>query len=210
MLTPSHIVPEWYFLPLYAILRSVPNKLFGLFLILMFFACIFLLPVICKNFTIRLGQFRPFYAISVWLFFSVCYGLGWIGGLPVISPFYEIGQVLTFLYYFLILMIFPFCGFVEKVIYVWYVTKHSVRVKLLISKSLDPFYNINKMLAIELSWLYVWLSENKAGFKFLRAHTPLAEKYAVVLLQKSEEFLRSSCVNYYNYLRMLARLRAFN
>jgi hypothetical protein len=128
----------------------------------------------------------------------------------VISPFYEIGQVLTFLYYFLILMIFPFCGFIEKVIYVWYITKHSTKFKRALNASLDPFYNINVMLAIELGGLYYWLIKNKAGFKFFRAHTSLAEKYAGVILKEGEELFRSSCVNFRNYLRASARLYVFD
>jgi len=104
LVTPSHIVPEWYFLPLYALLRSVPNKLFGLFLLLMFVACIFLLPFYNKGF-IRSGVFRPLYSIIVWIFLSVCFLLGWVGGLPVIYPFYELDKFLLF-YIFLFYWLF--------------------------------------------------------------------------------------------------------
>jgi len=65
LMTPPHIVPEWYFLPLYAVLRSVPNKLLGLILILAFILCIICIPFICKNFIIRSTMFRPFYGIVV-------------------------------------------------------------------------------------------------------------------------------------------------
>jgi len=65
LVTPAHIVPEWYFLPLYAVLRSVPNKLLGLGLILGYILCIIFLPFICKNFIIRSTMFRPFYGIVV-------------------------------------------------------------------------------------------------------------------------------------------------
>jgi len=75
LVTPAHIVPEWYFLPLYAVLRSVPNKLFGVFLILMFIVCIILLPFYNKGF-IRSGLFRPFYSFFVFIFLFVCLLLG--------------------------------------------------------------------------------------------------------------------------------------
>jgi len=65
LVTPAHIVPEWYFLPLYAILRSVTNKLLGIFLIALAIACILFLPFFCKNFLIRSAFFRPIYAFFI-------------------------------------------------------------------------------------------------------------------------------------------------
>jgi len=65
LVTPAHIVPEWYFLPLYAVLRSVPNKLLGLFLIACFIVCVILIPFICKNFIIRSTIFKPIYGSIV-------------------------------------------------------------------------------------------------------------------------------------------------
>ena len=49
LVTPSHIVPEWYFLMLYAVLRSVTNKLFGIFLLVLLIACLFLMSVLNKQ-----------------------------------------------------------------------------------------------------------------------------------------------------------------
>lgn len=126
LVTPPHIVPEWYFLPLYAVLRSVPNKLLGLFLIVCFIVCIILIPFICKNFIIRSTMFRPLYGSVVWFFFFICYLLGWIGSLPVISPFLEIGQLVTFLYFFILLVIFPLIGFFEKNIYLTYIYRYKL------------------------------------------------------------------------------------
>jgi len=65
LVTPAHIVPEWYFLPLYAVLRSVTNKILGIVLIALFIACIFLLPFLCKGFIIRSTTFRPFFSVIV-------------------------------------------------------------------------------------------------------------------------------------------------
>ena len=94
---------------------------------------------------------------SVWFFFAVCLSLGWIGGLPVIFPFYEIGQILTFLYYFLLLCIFPLCGFIERIIYIWYVTVHSRKAKSSVnSKKLIMFYEIFLLLLIESYIFCIW------------------------------------------------------
>lgn len=62
MVTPPHIVPEWYFLPFYAILRSVPDKLMGFLLLLCSILVLFLLPFFSgKNMFIRSGYFKPLY-----------------------------------------------------------------------------------------------------------------------------------------------------
>jgi ubiquinol-cytochrome c reductase cytochrome b subunit len=125
LVTPAHIVPEWYFLPLYAVLRSVPNKLLGLFLIACFIICVILMPFINKNIIIRSAIFRPIYGFVVWIFFFVCFLLGWIGSLPVISPFLEIGQLVTFLYFFIIIIIFPYINYFEKSIYNTYIKRSN-------------------------------------------------------------------------------------
>jgi ubiquinol-cytochrome c reductase cytochrome b subunit len=126
LVTPPHIVPEWYFLVLYAVLRSVPNKLLGLFLIAAFIACIVAMPFICKWFSIRSTIFRPLYGIVVWFFFFVFLALGWIGGLPVISPFLQIGQLVTFLYFFILLVLFPAIGYFDELIYYLWVSKKRI------------------------------------------------------------------------------------
>jgi len=121
LITPSHIVPEWYFLPLYAVLRSVTNKLLGIFLIVCFVLCLLLLPFILKNTFIRSGLFKPFFALTFWFFVLDCLLLGWIGCLPVMSPYLFIGQLLTVLYFFIILVLFPLNNIFDKLLYDLYV-----------------------------------------------------------------------------------------
>jgi len=75
LVTPSHIVPEWYFLPFYAILRSVPSKLGGVLLLLGAILILVILPFIVRSET-RSSNFRPFYQILFWLFFINCLFLG--------------------------------------------------------------------------------------------------------------------------------------
>merc|ERR1712100_510489 len=78
MSTPAHIVPEWYFLPVYAILRSIPNKLAGVLAIGLVFVSLLLLPFINTS-PVRSATFRPLYKKLFWLFVADALLLGWIG-----------------------------------------------------------------------------------------------------------------------------------
>jgi quinol-cytochrome oxidoreductase complex cytochrome b subunit len=113
MVTPPHIVPEWYFLPFYAILRSIPSKLGGVIALLAAILSLILLPFIVKV-DIRSSDFRPFMRFAFWCFVVVTFILGWIGSKPIAYPYLIIGQVATFLYFFILLVLFPFIGWLEK------------------------------------------------------------------------------------------------
>ena len=108
MVTPTHIVPEWYFLPFYAILRSVPNKLLGVVLLLLSIAMLFLLPFLV-NHSVRAACIRPIYKLLFWLFFFDCLFLGWLGGCQVETPYVELSQLLA-IYFFM----FPFLILIEN------------------------------------------------------------------------------------------------
>jgi ubiquinol-cytochrome c reductase cytochrome b subunit len=112
MVTPTHIVPEWYFLPFYAILRSVPNKTFGVVLLLAAIIVLLVLPLFGRSF-IRSFVFRPIYKVFFWFFFMDCILLGWIGGKPIEYPFYEFGQFFTFFYFSYFLFFFPVIQYLE-------------------------------------------------------------------------------------------------
>lgn len=105
MVTPAHIVPEWYFLPFYAILRSIPNKLGGV--VAMLFAIIgwFFLPLFTP--TYKSPKFKPFFSIILWLFLGNFIILGWIGQQPVELPFTTIGAFSTFIYFFILFFVVP-------------------------------------------------------------------------------------------------------
>jgi ubiquinol-cytochrome c reductase cytochrome b subunit len=113
LVTPPHIVPEWYFLPFYAILRSIPDKLGGVAAMGGAILILLLLPHINTS-EIRSAKFRPIYAISYWFFAANFLLLGWIGQKPVESPFIEIGMFSTFLYFFFIIVLVPVIGILEK------------------------------------------------------------------------------------------------
>jgi len=113
MVTPAHIVPEWYFLPFYAILRSIPNKLGGV--LAMFGAIVvwLLLPIINPSST-RSNIFKPLTSLNYWLIVNNFLILGWIGQQPVEYPFMEIGMFTTALYFLLFLVIVPFFTIFEE------------------------------------------------------------------------------------------------
>lgn len=111
--TPPHIVPEWYSLPFYAVLRSVPNKIGGVLLMLSSILVLFLLPFISVA-EIRSFQFRTFSRYWFWLMVGVCVLLGWIGGQPAAQPFVTLSGCLTGSYFFLLLVGLPVIERVEN------------------------------------------------------------------------------------------------
>jgi ubiquinol-cytochrome c reductase cytochrome b subunit len=113
LVTPAHIVPEWYYLPFYAILRSIPDKLGGVIAMFASILILYFLPIINLS-KIRSTFFRPLYKNIFWIFVINSLILGWIGQNVVESPFVEIGQIATFLYFFILLIVFPFFNFLEE------------------------------------------------------------------------------------------------
>jgi len=113
LVTPAHIVPEWYFLPFYAILRSIPDKLGGVIAMVAAILILLLLPVINTS-EIRSSKFRPLYGMAYWFLVSDFLILGWIGQQPVESPYLEVGQIATVFYFLFFLFLFPLIGIVEK------------------------------------------------------------------------------------------------
>jgi ubiquinol-cytochrome c reductase cytochrome b subunit len=113
LVTPAHIVPEWYFLPFYAILRSIPDKLGGVVAMVAAILILLLLPVINTS-EIRSTKFRPIYGLAYWFLVSDFLILGWIGQQPVETPYLEVGQIATAFYFLFFLVLFPLIGIIEK------------------------------------------------------------------------------------------------
>jgi quinol-cytochrome oxidoreductase complex cytochrome b subunit len=113
MKTPLHIVPEWYFLPFYAILRAIPNKIGGV--VAMFGSLIILLfiPFINSS-NVRSSAFRPIYKILYWLLVASFIILGWLGQKPVDYPYTEICMIPLVYYFSFFLIIIPFLGYFEN------------------------------------------------------------------------------------------------
>ena len=113
MNTPSSIVPEWYLLPFYAILRSIPNKLLGV--VAMFGSLLILLILPLTDLSrIRGSQFRPLMRFANWLFVVNFFILMWIGACHPETPYIEIGQASTVFYFAYFLIIVPIIGIIEN------------------------------------------------------------------------------------------------
>ena len=113
MKTPAAIVPEWYLLPFYAILRSIPNKLLGV--IAMFFAILILLLMPFLDISKLKGiQFKPFNKFVYFLFISNFIILMVLGAKHVENPFIEFGQNSTILYFAYFLIIIPAISIIEN------------------------------------------------------------------------------------------------
>ena len=113
MQTPPAIVPEWYLLPFYAILRSIPNKLLGV--IAMFSAILILISMPFTDLSRSRGiQFRPLSKIAFYIFIGNFLILMQLGAKHVESPFIEFGQISTILYFAHFLIIVPIISLFEN------------------------------------------------------------------------------------------------
>lgn len=113
MSTPAHIVPEWYFLWVYAILRSIPNKLGGVAAIALVFISLLALPFVNSS-QVRSSAFRPLHKKVFWLLVADCIILVWIGQEPVEDPYIIIGQLASVYFFIYFLIFMPFLGKLES------------------------------------------------------------------------------------------------
>ncbi len=121
--TPAHIVPEWYLLPFYAILRAVPDKLGGVALMFGAIAVLFFLPWLDTS-KVRSARFRPIYKQFFWILVVVGLALGWCGAQTPDTVITKVGdidftvtyfaRILTFYYFFHFLILFPVLGLIER------------------------------------------------------------------------------------------------
>jgi len=113
MQTPAAIVPEWYLLPFYAILRSIPNKLLGVIAMLSAILIILILPITDLGRSKGL-QFRPISKLGFWIFVVNFLILMKLGACHVESPFIELGQISTALYFSYFVVIVPVFSLIEN------------------------------------------------------------------------------------------------
>ena len=111
--TPPHIVPEWYFLPFYAILRAIPNKLFGVIGLLGSIGVLVFIPWLDTS-RIRSTSYRPIYKWFFWLFVITCLGLGYLGSQAPSGWYLFFGRLATFYYFAFFLLIMPIVGLIER------------------------------------------------------------------------------------------------
>nr|YP_001633637.1 cytochrome b [Negombata magnifica]CAM06602.1 cytochrome b [Negombata magnifica] len=113
LVTPVHIKPEWYFLFVYAILRSIPNKLGGVVALVFSILVLLFLPYLHKN-RFKGVRFRPLSKVLFWFLVGDFLLLTWIGGQPVEDPYILIGQIVSVFYLAYFLILTPLIGHLEN------------------------------------------------------------------------------------------------
>lgn len=104
LVTPHSIVPEWYFLPFYAILRAIPSKIGG---VIAMFGALIILLLLPLNLTIRTrtNRYRPLVSVLFWIFVFNFLFLLWVGARPIAQPYILLGQLSTVIYFMFIIVI---------------------------------------------------------------------------------------------------------
>jgi ubiquinol-cytochrome c reductase cytochrome b subunit len=113
LVTPAHIVPEWYLLPFYAILRAIPNKLAGVIALFGAIALLAFLPWLDTS-PVRSGKYRPLFKVFFWLFVICCVGLGYLGSQEVSDGTTLVARIFSLGYFGYLLVALPLLGLIEK------------------------------------------------------------------------------------------------
>ena len=111
--TPAHIVPEWYFLPFYAILRAVPDKLLGVLAMFGSIAILVFLPWLDTS-KVRSGAYRPAFRVFFWMFIANAIVLGWLGAKPPEGLYVIASRLCTGYYFAYFIVILPLLGKIER------------------------------------------------------------------------------------------------
>ena len=112
LVTPPHIVPEWYFLPFYAILRAIPSKLGGVIAMFAAIAVLIFIPWLDTS-RVRSTKYRPIYRWFFWLFAFTCLALGYLGSKPAEGVYVMWAQIFTAYYFIHFLLVMPIVGLIE-------------------------------------------------------------------------------------------------
>ena len=112
LVTPPHIVPEWYFLPFYAILRAIPSKLGGVIAMFAAVAILAFVPWLDTS-RVRSTKYRPTYRWFFWLFVFTCLALGYLGAKPAEGAYVFWSRVFTGYYFVHFLLVLPIIGIIE-------------------------------------------------------------------------------------------------
>jgi ubiquinol-cytochrome c reductase cytochrome b/c1 subunit len=111
--TPMHIVPEWYYLPFYAILRAIPNKLLGVAALGGSILILAFMPWLDTS-KVRSARYRPLYRQFFWIYIATVVGLGYLGSQPPEGIYVIAARILTVYYFAFFLIILPLLGIFEK------------------------------------------------------------------------------------------------
>lgn len=218
--TPTHVVPEWYFLPFYAILRSIPNKFWGVFAMLFAILILAIFPFITDYFLIknvlykknsinqyklfgifRSTKFRPFFSKFYWLLVFDVIFLGWIGMQPAEQPFIMLGQIGLIYYFSFFLFIVPILNIFEQY-FIWQFPLHYNYIDFLnIFNWISIFYKTN--LKYNLDWKLhkmfkiKWKKKEK---KKTREDFPTDFLYKYSILYPHEDHYLNLCMSTYELI----------
>jgi ubiquinol-cytochrome c reductase cytochrome b/c1 subunit len=112
LVTPPHIVPEWYFLPFYAILRAIPSKLGGVIAMFSAIAILLFVPWLDSS-RVRSAKYRPIYKWFFWLLVISAVSLGYLGAKPPDEIYVFWARVFTIYYFAHFLVVMPIVGILE-------------------------------------------------------------------------------------------------
>jgi ubiquinol-cytochrome c reductase cytochrome b/c1 subunit len=112
LVTPPHIVPEWYFLPFYAILRAIPSKLGGVIAMFAAIAILLFVPWLDTS-RVRSSKYRPIYKWFFWLLVISSVSLGYLGAKPAEGAYVIWSRIFTFYYFAHFLLVMPIVGIIE-------------------------------------------------------------------------------------------------
>jgi ubiquinol-cytochrome c reductase cytochrome b/c1 subunit len=113
LVTPAHVVPEWYLLPFYAMLRAIPNKLMGVIVLFAAIVVLAFIPWLDRS-PVKSAKYRPSFRFFFWIFVAICIGLGYLGSQEPTQGLALIARIFTFGYFAFFLIIMPILSFTEK------------------------------------------------------------------------------------------------
>jgi hypothetical protein len=184
LVTPTHIVPEWYFLPFYAILRAVPNKLGGVLLMGLSIAILAILPFYKVRQRSLFLPGRFIYLFFFWLFAFCVVLLGYLGGLPIESPYTEASQIFSF-YYFCFFAFFVYLDYIINDLL--YTSNHENSVLFV------GYFNAIKNNTHPRNLFYSWIVFT------LQKHHTFYETLKNAYFKKAGMLYRTSGVQYATY-----------
>ena len=111
--TPAHVVPEWYLLPFYAMLRAIPNKLMGVIVLFAAIVVLAFIPWLDRS-PVKSAKYRPTFRFFFWVFVAIGIGLGYLGSQEPTEGLALIARILTFGYFAFFLIIMPILSFTER------------------------------------------------------------------------------------------------
>ena len=129
LVTPPHIVPEWYFTPFYAILRSCPNKLGGVIFMLAAILILFVIPFYKMPINSIVAPLSSLHKVAFWFFSAVFFILLFLGGKPATAPYVVASQFFTFAYFAYFFFLIPIFPIIEKLLIVEYQAHNLISTK---------------------------------------------------------------------------------